>query len=148
MRRLLLVLALFAPALAAQSGDEAVTQAKALRKAGKAGQAAALLERARLAAPRDEQLAGLHGLCLLDAGRATEAQAVGDAFPDYAGTEPRLLTLLGRLAQSRGEWDAALQRFEVALAVDGHLLEPAVEVVRTEIAAGRFAAAVTAAARV
>jgi hypothetical protein len=146
---LLLVATLLAPSATSQAqAAEAVAQAKSLRKAGKAAEAAALLATARAAAPRDEQLAGLHGLCLLDAGREAEARAVGDAFAGYDGKEPRLLTLLGRLAQGRGEWDAALQRFEAALAVDGRLLEPAVEVVRTDIAAGRFAAAVTAAARV
>jgi len=148
MRLVPLLLLLLLPAAAAQSSVDASTQARSLRRAGQPTEAAALLIEARRAAPRDEALAGLLGLCQLDAGRPAEAQAVADEFPGYAGREPRLRTLLGRLAEQAGQWDAALQHFEAALAADGRMLEPAVEVVRTDIAAGRFGAAVTAAARV
>jgi thioredoxin-like negative regulator of GroEL len=125
-----------------------VQQARALRKAGRLDEAVALLLPARAQTPRDEQLAGLHGLCLLDAGRATEAAQVAQGFPAYVGSEPRLRTLLGRLAQHAGRADEAVAHFEAALAADGRLLEPAVELVRTQMAAGRFGAAATDAARV
>jgi thioredoxin-like negative regulator of GroEL len=141
----LLVLALFAAAPRAQDAAE---KARALRKSGQLEQALAVLEAARAGAPRDEQLAGLQGLCLLDAGRTAEAAQLAAAFPGYAGSEPRLHTFLGRAAALDRRWDEALQHLQAALAVDGRMVEPAVESVRTLMAAGRFAAAVTAAARV
>jgi tetratricopeptide (TPR) repeat protein len=148
---LLLLLGAFAGLAMAQevpSKDDAVAQVKSMRKAGRLPEALLLLERARAVAPRDELLAGLHGLCLLDAGQDARAAEVAAPFADYAGAEPRLRTLLGRLAQRTGRSDEACAHFEAALAADGRLLEPAVELVRTHMAAGRFGAAATAAARV
>jgi tetratricopeptide (TPR) repeat protein len=148
MSRPLLALLVLLPLAAAQSSVDAAAEVRALRKAGRLPDAVLAAESARAAAPRDELLAGLHGLCLLDAGRAEEAAAVAREFPAYEGREPRLRTLLGRLAQRDSRWDEALAHFDAALAADGRLLEPAVESTRTLMAAGRFGAAVTAAARV
>jgi tetratricopeptide (TPR) repeat protein len=148
MRRVLLALLILLLPAAAQSAADVASQVRALRKAGRLDDALAAVQAARAQAPRDELLAGLQGLCLLDAGRLDEAAAVGREFPGYAGAEPRLRTLLGRLAQHDGRWDEALAHFEAALAADGRLLEPAVEATRTLMAAGRFGAAVSAAARV
>jgi tetratricopeptide (TPR) repeat protein len=133
---------------AAARAQEPAERARALRKGGQLDEALAVLAAARIEAPRDEQLAGLHGLCLLDAGRAAEVAALAAEFPGYAGSEPRLRTFLGRVAARDGRWDEALTHFEGALAVDGRMVEPAVEATRTLLAAGRFGAAVTAAARV
>jgi tetratricopeptide (TPR) repeat protein len=153
----MLLLGAFAGAIVAQDAPppagavapaDAVAQAKSLRRAGRLPEALELLERARATAPRDELLAGLHGLCLLDAGQDARAVDVAAPFAGYAGAEPRLRTLLGRLAQRAGRSDDACAHFEAALAADGRLLEPAVELVRTHMAAGRFGAAATAAARV
>jgi len=143
-----LLLAAAPLAAAAQGAQEAATEARSLRRAGQLDQALAVLATAREQAPRDELLAGLQGLCLLDAGRDADAVALAAAFPDYAGNEPRLRTFLGRLAAQQQRWDEALQHFEAALAADGRLVEPAVEATRTLMAAGRYGAAVTAAARV
>jgi len=148
MRRLLVALLALVFASAAPRAQDAAEQARALRKSGQLEEALAVLEAARAASPRDELLAGLQGLCLLDAGRAEQAAQLAATFPGYAGKEPKLHTFLGRASALDGRWDEALQHFEAALAVDGRQLEPAVESVRTLMAAGRFAAAVTAAARV
>lgn len=146
MRCALLALALLLPASSAQ--DDPAARARAWRKAGRLDDAVALLREARAQAPRDEGLGALLGLCLLDAGRADEARAVAQEFAGYAGGEPRLRTFLGRLARLEGRDAEALAQLQAALDADGRLLEPAVELVRTHMAAARFGAAAAAAARV
>jgi len=144
----LVVLALLLLALPSHAQqDKVFDQAKALRKSGQAGAAADVLAEAMKSIGSDEKLAGLRGLCLLDDGRVPEARALAAAFAGYAGREPRVFTLLGRLAQADDNAAAAAASFRAALAAEPAFVEASVCLIRVTLSTGQFGLAAEEAER-
>ncbi len=103
--------------------DKVFDQARSLRRSGQPGAAAALLAAAIERHGRDERLAGLRGLCLLDDRRVPEARVLAAPFAGYAGREPRVHVLLGRLAQADANAESAIASFRAALALEPAFVE-------------------------
>ena len=146
---LLVASVLVAPVLLAGAGpaQDALAQARTLRRGGRPDEAAALL-RARIErAPDDGEALGLLGLCLLDAGQVSEAAALAPRCGGAQGGESRRLTFLGRLALVQGRPDEAAARLAESLEHDPAAIEPATLLVSALLASGKPAAAVEAALR-
>jgi tetratricopeptide (TPR) repeat protein len=138
----LLCAVLAAPAFASQ---DALGQARQLRMAGRAGEAADVLERALRTAPNDETMLGLYGLCLLDSGRTADAVALVESVGSYEGRDTRLHTTIGRVCRLKGDGAGAVRAFRAALATKPDAVEASVELVGVHLAENRFGAALAAA---
>lgn len=125
--------------------QDALSDARALRLAGRPAEAADRLELALRATPQDESLLGLYGLCLLDAGRNDEAIAFAGRFAGYTGPDARLHTALGRVQRLQGDTGGAVRAFHAALALNPEAVEASVELVAVHISENRFGAALSTA---
>ena len=97
--------------------EAAIRYARALRVAGQYAQAAAVLERATLQAPKNRALLGAYGRALADVGKYEQAlDVLGRAHtpdqPDW-----RILSAQGAVLDQMGRHDEARRHYETALKI-------------------------------
>jgi tetratricopeptide (TPR) repeat protein len=125
----------------AQDGGAA---ARELRRAGRTEEALVVLERALAADPADEDLLGLRGMLLLDAGRSEDAAALARDLAGYAGTNFRVHAFIGRQCLASGDTAGAIAASRRAVELKPEAAEPGVTLVQGLLAARRARAAVRA----
>ncbi|MCB9896653.1 MAG: tetratricopeptide repeat protein [Planctomycetes bacterium] len=93
----------------------AVDEAKALRRAGRPAEAVPVLDAALARHPGDDELEGLLGLCLLEAGQQGRVLELAKRRAGYTGDDFRMHVFLGRVAELDGALPAAIQSYRAAI---------------------------------
>lgn len=91
-----------------QDEDPLLEQARTLRRASRLDEAITLLQQARPSRPHDDELDGLLGGLLLDAGREAEALTVASPWAGYDGEGYRAHLLQARVSERQGDAERAL----------------------------------------
>ncbi len=141
-----------APSAAARAvTDDTFDQARQLRRGGRAGEAAALLQAQLKTHAGDGDYLGLLGLCLMDAGSTAEAAALAQRASSPGNPKPsasfRLEILKGRLALQAGNLDVAQEAFRQATRMNERAVEAWAALVRANMSSQRFGKALKNAER-
>lgn len=119
----------------ASAADDTITAAKALRRQGQLVEASELLRAAYDTGAHDDETAGLLALCLLDQGRATDAEEVLNAVAVHGH---RLGVAAGRLLLQRRDAESAVHALQTALALQPRSVEGLITLVTALEQLNRF----------